>query len=56
MFYSLGVIFHIDDKTKYRLLVDIAVAYGRQNKEQEASEYLIDNILFIEFVLWEVFF
>jgi hypothetical protein len=31
----------IDDKTKYRLLVDIAVAYGRQNKEQEASEYLI---------------
>ncbi|CAC9458388.1 hypothetical protein [uncultured Gammaproteobacteria bacterium] len=32
----------IHDKTKYRLLVDIAVAYGRQNKEQEASEYLID--------------
>jgi hypothetical protein len=31
----------IHDKTKYRLLVDIAVAYGRQNKEQEASEYLI---------------
>jgi hypothetical protein len=23
-------------------LVDIAVAYGRQNKEQEASEYLVD--------------
>jgi hypothetical protein len=23
----------IHDKTKYRLLVDIAVAYGRQNKE-----------------------
>jgi hypothetical protein len=32
----------IHDKTKYRLLVNIAVVYGRQNKEQEASEYLVD--------------
>jgi hypothetical protein len=31
-------------------LVDIAVAYGRQNKEQEASEYLIDakNSVFLD--------
>lgn len=32
---------HIDDKTKYRLLVNIAVAYERQNKKQETAEYLI---------------
>jgi len=32
---------NIHNKTRYRLLVNIAVAYERQNKEQEAAEYLI---------------
>lgn len=32
---------HIDDKTKYRLLVNIAAAYERQDKVQETAEYLI---------------
>lgn len=32
---------NIQDKTKYRLLVNIAVAYEQQNKKTEVAEYLI---------------
>jgi hypothetical protein len=36
----------IPNKTKYRLLVNIAVAYGRQNKEQELLASSLTNVLF----------
>jgi hypothetical protein len=36
----------IPNKTKYRLLVNIAVAYGRQNKEQERNVQNNKSILF----------
>ena len=32
---------NIDNKTKYKLLVNIAAAYERQNKKPETAEYLI---------------